>query len=74
MTKRALAAFLWFAAIWFGYEILWSVAEVPRLVGPVLAASVATLVALDPTGRFWAPRAPRHETARQLHAGGRSVV
>ena len=26
MSKRAVAAALWFAAVWFGYEILWSVA------------------------------------------------
>jgi hypothetical protein len=74
MTKRAIASLLWFVAIWFGFEILWSVAEVPRLVGPVLAATVATLVAFDPTGHFLRSRSSRHETARQLPASGRSVI
>lgn len=74
MTKRALAAVLWFVAIGFGYEVLRSVADVPRLVGPVFAAIVATTVALDPTGRFWRSRLPRHEKAPQLPAGGGSVA
>ena len=73
MTKRALAALLWFGVVWFGYEILWSVAEVPRMVGPILGASVATLVSLNPTGQFWTWRSRGQESARQLPAAGRSL-
>ena len=54
MNKRVLAAGLWFAAAWFGYEILWSVTGVPRPIGPILAASIAALVVVDPFHRFWA--------------------
>jgi len=53
MFKRALAALLWFAAVWVGYEIVWSLTGIPRLVGPVLAFAVAAMVTIDPTALFW---------------------
>jgi hypothetical protein len=53
MTKRALGSLLWFAASWFGFEILWSVTGVPRMLGPMLGLAVALLVATDPAGRIW---------------------
>jgi hypothetical protein len=74
MTKRALAALIWFGAMWFGYEILWSVADLPRVIGPVLAASVATLVTLDPIGRFWTSQSVRRATLRRLPAGANFVA
>jgi hypothetical protein len=60
MSKRALAAMLWFAAIWFGYEIVWSLTGSPRIVGPILAASVAAIVTIDPVGRIWARSTRRY--------------
>jgi hypothetical protein len=74
MTKRALGAVLWFVAIWFGYEIFWSVAQVPRLVGPVLAVAVATFVTIDPTGYLLRSCSPRRETAQELAAAERSLA
>ena len=56
MSKRAVAAALWFAAVWFGYEILWSVTGVPRGVGPIAAFAVSAFVTIDPLRVFW-PRA-----------------
>lgn len=56
MFKRALAAFLWFSAVWVGYELVWSLTDVPRIAGPVIAFTVAALVTLDPLALFW-PRA-----------------
>jgi len=56
MFKRTAAAFLWFLMVWVGYEILWSVFGVPRLLGPVAAAFVASGVVLDPLGAFWPHR------------------
>ena len=56
MSKRALAALLWFSAGWFGYEIVWSVTGVPRGVGPVAAFAMAAFVTVDPLRVFW-PRA-----------------
>ncbi|MBA2720880.1 MAG: hypothetical protein H0U52_16810 [Chloroflexi bacterium] len=54
MSNRLMAAILWFAAVWVGYEIVWSVAGVPRIVGPLLATVVAAFVALDPLGVYFA--------------------
>ncbi len=53
MKKRLTAGSLWFIAIWFGYEILWSLMGVPRMVGPMLAFVVSSLVVADPGGLFW---------------------
>jgi hypothetical protein len=59
MQKRAVAAALWFAAVWFTYEVVWSLTGLPRAIGPILAAAFGAMVALDPTGWFW-NRAARH--------------
>jgi hypothetical protein len=56
MSKRAVVALAWFAAIWVAYEVLWSVTGVPRVIGPILAAAVSGVVTVDPLGLFW-PRA-----------------
>jgi len=65
MPKRALAAFLWFAAAWFGYEIVWSVAGVPRLGGPVVAFLFGAFVTLDPLARFWPKSEPAPSAASE---------
>ena len=69
MFKRALAAFLWLAAVWVGYEIAWSLTDAPRIAGPVIAFTVAALVTLDPLALFWprsvnADGAPSRSIAR----------
>jgi hypothetical protein len=74
MTKRVLAAFLWFGATWFGFEIVWSLTDVPRVIGPLLAAAVATLISLDPTGRFWSIRLDRRETSPRITATSRPLA
>lgn len=61
MNKRAVASLLWFAMIWVAYEILWSVTGVLRPIGPVIAAAVAAVVAVDPLGALW-PKAARRES------------
>ena len=68
MTKRALGALLWFAAVGLGFEILWSVTGAPRLVGPGLALLIAILVTIDPTGHIWAQRSTSPVVGQQLHA------
>jgi hypothetical protein len=67
MFKRAVAAFLWYAMVWVGYEILWSVGGLPRMAGPILAASMATFVVVDPFHRFW-PR-PERSPSRDGSSG-----
>jgi len=64
MSKRILAGFLWFSAMWFGYEIVWSLFDVPRMIGPVIAAAVAAFVAIDPAARFWS--IPARRSTREL--------
>lgn len=66
MIKRGIGAFLWFAAVWFGFELLWSIAGVPRLAGPVFGAAVAVLVILDPGSRLWGSHAHRPRSVRGL--------
>ena len=66
MSKRAVAGLLWFGAIWFGYEILWSISDVPRMVGPVIGAAVAAFVVVDPIRRFWDAPADRTQVAPGL--------
>jgi hypothetical protein len=63
MSKRMLAATLWFAATWFGYEIVWSLTGTPRLVGPILAFAVAAVVATDPLHLFWPRRVANPDEA-----------
>jgi hypothetical protein len=58
MLKRVAAASLWFLVTWVGYEIAWSVAGVPRMIGPVLAAGIAMIVAVDPLRIFWPVQTP----------------
>jgi hypothetical protein len=64
MSKRALAALLWFAAVWVGYEIVWSVSGIPRMGGPVIAFAVAALVTLDPLALFWSHAEPEAAPTR----------
>jgi hypothetical protein len=53
VLRRVVAAFLWFLAAWVGYEIVWSMTDVPRMLGPLLAGGVAAIVAVDPLRLFW---------------------
>jgi hypothetical protein len=53
MSKRMLAAFLWFSSTWVAYEIIWSMTGVPRIAGPIVAFTIAALVVLDPLALFW---------------------
>lgn len=52
--------------LWVGYEIVWSVAGLPRMIGPILAASVAMIVVVDPLHLFW----PRPEVPGPTSVGG----
>ena len=66
MPKRALVAFLWFAAVWVGYEVVWSVTSVPRIAGPIIGFAVAALVTLDPMALFWPRSTTTSSAARGL--------
>lgn len=53
MLKRSVSGLAWFAAVWFAYEIAWSLTGVPRLLGPVGAFAISAFVAVDPGHLFW---------------------
>lgn len=53
MLKRGLSGFLWLISVWFGYELLLLVVDVPRFLGPVLGLSLAGFVMVDPRHLFW---------------------
>jgi len=47
MSRAAFAPILWFAMMWFGWEVIVSVVDLPRSVGPLLgfiAAAIVTVV------------------------------
>jgi hypothetical protein len=70
MKKRLLAAILWFAAVWVTYELVWSLADVPRAIGPVLAMAVAISIAVDVRRfGFQSSQAPAVEASGQLATG-----
>ena len=72
MLKRTASAFAWFAAVWFAYEIAWSLTGVPRLAGPVFAFAIAAFIAVDPAHLFWPP-AVRPEARSRSIAGAVSA-
>ena len=37
---------LWYASVWFAWEVAWSVGLVPRMPGPVLALTAAIAMSL----------------------------
>jgi hypothetical protein len=66
MKKRLVAGSLWFLAILAMYELAWSLAGVPRQVGPMLAFVVSALVVADPANLFWPARSTIHTRTPRL--------
>jgi hypothetical protein len=57
MSKRVLAAFLWFYAGWYAGAILADFASVSPLLGPIIGAAAAGLIVGDPRRIIWTQRA-----------------
>lgn len=53
MKKRALAALLWFYAMWYAGAMIAHVLGVSPVLGPILGAAAAAIVAVDPRGIIW---------------------
>ena len=68
MPKRAVAGVLWFASVWFGYEIVWSLTGIPRLAGPIIAFAIAAFVTVDPKALFW-PRSTNATSTPAFETG-----
>lgn len=66
MNKRIAAAVLWFFACWTAGSFLTYTVGISPLIGPIIGAAAAGLVALDPRGIIWArpAEAARAATSR----------
>ena len=66
MTKRILAAFLWFYTGWYAGAMLAELLSVSPALGPIIGVAAAGLIVGDPRGMIWkrgivrstSPRAP----------------
>lgn len=58
MTKRILAAFLWFYTGWYAGAMLAELLSVSPALGPIIGVAAAGLIVGDPRGLIWARRAP----------------
>ena len=57
MTKRILAAMLWFYAGWYAGAMLADMLGVSPFLGPIIGAAVAGLIVGDPRRLIWTSRA-----------------
>ena len=70
MTKRWLAAALWFYAGWWIGNFISDFAGVSLLLGPAIGATLAVLIAGDPFHRVWPQSASANQPLRQASAEG----
>ena len=64
MTKRILAAFLWFYTGWYAGAMLAELLSVSPALGPIIGVAAAGLIVGDPRGMIWARRAARSTSPR----------
>jgi len=75
MSKRIVAAFLWFYAGWYAGSVLAFGFGVPELLGLVLGVASAWLMAGDPLGIIWTRSAEiSSDLTTQLEPADRSVT
>jgi hypothetical protein len=58
MKKRILSGVLWFYCGWYAGAMLAHVLGVSTVLGPIVGATAAFLIAGDPRGLIWQPKAP----------------
>ena len=63
MTKRVLAAILWFYAGWYAGAMIAEFIGVSPLLGPLIGAAAAGLIAGDPRRIIWKSHATASMTA-----------
>lgn len=68
MTKRWLAAALWFYAGWWIGNFISDFAGVSLLLGPAIGATLAVLIAGDPFHHVWPRQAQADRTVPQTAA------
>jgi hypothetical protein len=57
MKKRVLSAFLWFYCGWYAGAMIASIIGVSPMLGPIVGAAAAMLIAGDPRGIIWPRKA-----------------
>ena len=73
MFKRVLAALLWFYAGWYGGALLADFLGVSLLLGPIIGAAVAALVAGDPRHLIWWAIRPDEPTPASAPSQGHAA-
>jgi len=63
MKKRALAAVLWFYAIWYAGAMIAQMAGLSPALGPILGTAAAAIIAGDPRGIIWTKTPSKRPTA-----------
>jgi hypothetical protein len=63
MTKRFLAAMLWFYTGWYAGAILADLFSVSPLLGPILGVAAAGVIVGDPRRIIWKARASTEAVA-----------
>lgn len=63
MTKRIVAAFLWFYTGWYAGAMLAEILSVSPVLGPIIGAAAAGLIVGDPRGMIWKRQAIRPASA-----------
>jgi hypothetical protein len=66
MSKRILAAFLWFYTGWYAGAMLAEILSVSPALGPILGAAAAGLIVGDPRGMIWKRRTIRSTSPRTV--------
>ena len=59
MSKRILAAFLWFYTGWYAGAMLAEVLSLSPVLGPIIGAAAAGLIVGDPRRMIWTARTVR---------------
>lgn len=57
MTKRVLAALLWFYTGWYAGAMIADIVGISPYLGPLIGAAAAGLIAGDPRRIIWTSRA-----------------
>jgi len=63
MKKRVLSAFLWFYCGWYAGAMIAALVGVSPMLGPIVGATAAALIAGDPRGIIWTRKAPEPAAA-----------
>jgi hypothetical protein len=65
MKKRILAAFLWFYAGWYAGALIADFLHVSPMLGPIIGAVAAALIAGDPRHIIWKDKAAAGAPVRE---------